>query len=51
LGQEEEVQATAAELLRTNPNFSLELWVQRIPFKDQAVSEHYLSTLRKAGLK
>jgi adenylate cyclase len=51
LGQEEEAQATAAELLRINPNFSLELWVQRVPFKDQAVSEHYVSALRKAGLK
>jgi tetratricopeptide (TPR) repeat protein len=51
LGREEEAQATAAELLRINPNFSLELWVQRILFKDQAVSERYLNDLRKAGLK
>ncbi len=52
LGQEEEeARATAAELLRINPNFSLESWVQRVPFKDQAVSERYVDALRKSGLK
>jgi len=51
VGQEEEAQATATELLRIDPNFSLELWVQRIPFKDQTESERYVNALRKAGLK
>jgi hypothetical protein len=45
-----EARATVAELLRINPNFSLELWVQRVHFKDQTKSERYVNALRKAGL-
>jgi len=51
LGQQEEARAEAAEILRTNPNFSLELWGQLAPYKDPAQLERDLAALRKAGLK
>src|SRR5262249_742593 len=51
LGQAAEAQAEAAEVLRLNPNFSLEVHRQRMPIKDQAVLERHIAALRKAGLK
>jgi tetratricopeptide (TPR) repeat protein len=51
LGREAEAQAEVAEVLRLNPNFSLELHKQRAPIKDPAVLERQLAALRKAGLK
>jgi adenylate cyclase len=51
LGREEEARAEAAEVLRLNPKYSLEVLRQMTPFKDPAVLERYLTALRKAGLK
>jgi adenylate cyclase len=51
LGKEAEARAEAAEVLRLNPNFSLEVHKQRSPTKDPAGLERYLAALRKAGLK
>src|SRR5262249_53050315 len=51
LGREAEARAEAAEVLRLNPQFSLEVHKQREPIKDPALLERHLSTLRKAGLK
>jgi adenylate cyclase len=51
LGKEVEARAEAAEVLRLNPNFSLEVHRQRMPIKDPAVLERHLAALRKAGLK
>jgi TolB-like protein/class 3 adenylate cyclase/predicted Zn-dependent protease len=51
LGREAEARAEAAEILRLNPNFSLEVHKQRVPIKDPAVLERHLAALRKAGLK
>jgi adenylate cyclase len=51
LGQAAVAQAEAAEVLRLNPKFSLEVYKQRMPIKDPAVLEHHLAALRKAGLK
>ena len=51
LGREAEARAEAAEVLRLNPQFSLEVHKQRAPIKDPAVLERYLAALRKAGLK
>jgi tetratricopeptide (TPR) repeat protein len=51
LGQAAEARAEAAEVLRLNPNFSLEVHKQRMPIKDPAVLERHLAALRKAGLK
>ena len=53
LGREAEARAEAAEFLRliANPNFSLEVWGQRLPYKDPAMVERDLAALRKAGLQ
>ncbi|MBI3801803.1 MAG: tetratricopeptide repeat protein, partial [Deltaproteobacteria bacterium] len=51
LGQTAEARAEAAEVLRLNPNFSLEVHRQRMPIKDPAVLERHIAALRKAGLK
>jgi tetratricopeptide (TPR) repeat protein len=50
-GQEEEARAAAAEVLRINPNFSLELGRQTWPYRDPARLERDMVALRKAGLK
>ena len=51
LGQAAEARAEAAEVLRLNPKFSLEVHKQRMPIKDPAVLERHITALRKAGLK
>ena len=51
LGQLEEAQAEGAEILRLNPNASLEGAKRNMPFKDLAVVERMVAALRKAGLK
>jgi TolB-like protein/Tfp pilus assembly protein PilF len=51
LGREAEARAEAAEVLRINPHFSLEVHQQRAPIKDPAALERHLAALRKAGLK
>jgi TolB-like protein/Tfp pilus assembly protein PilF len=51
LGQAAEARAEAAEVLRLNPQFSVEVHRQRMPIKDPAVLERHLAALRKAGLK
>jgi adenylate cyclase len=51
LGLEEEARAHAAEVMRIDPNFSLESWSKADFFKDPAHFERLLDTLRKAGLK
>ncbi|MBI3801724.1 MAG: tetratricopeptide repeat protein [Deltaproteobacteria bacterium] len=51
LGREVEARAEAAEVLRINSQFSLEVLRQRAPIKDPAMLERYLAALRKAGLK
>jgi hypothetical protein len=51
LGQTIEARAKASEVLRLNPQFSLEVHRQRMPIKDPAVLERHLAALRKAGLK
>jgi adenylate cyclase len=51
LSQDAEARAEAAEVLRINPKFSLEVHKQRMPIKDPAVLERHIAALRKAGLK
>jgi adenylate cyclase len=51
LGREEEARVAAADVLRINPNFSVEQYVRGLPLKDQLQAERYIETLRKAGLK
>jgi TolB-like protein/class 3 adenylate cyclase/tetratricopeptide (TPR) repeat protein len=51
LGREAEARAEAAEMLRINPKFSLEVHKERTPIKDLAMLERHIAALRKAGLK
>ena len=51
LDKEAEARAEAAEVLRINPQFSLEVHKQRAPIKDPETLERHLAALRKAGLK
>jgi adenylate cyclase len=51
LGQAAEARAEAAEVLRLNSKFSLEVHKQRMPIKDPTVLERHIEALRKAGLK
>jgi adenylate cyclase len=51
LDWEEEARAAAAEVLRLNPNFSLEVWRQRVAYTDPTIVERWLAAARKAGLK
>lgn len=50
-GREEEARAEAAEVLRIDPEFSLEWLRQRLPFQEPAALDRHLAALRKAGLK
>jgi tetratricopeptide (TPR) repeat protein len=50
LGREEEARAELAEVLRLSPSISLEVRRQRLPFKDPAILERWLTALRNAGL-
>ena len=51
MGREKEARAEAAEVLRINPNFSLDYFAKALPFKDQKVINKLMDALRKAGLK
>jgi adenylate cyclase len=51
LGREAEARAEVAEVLRISPPYSLEVYRQRLPYKDPAVLEREFAALRKAGLK
>jgi adenylate cyclase len=51
VGRDAEAQTEAAEVLRINPKWSLEVWKQRVPYKDPAILERVFAALRKAGLR
>jgi adenylate cyclase len=51
LGRDEEARAEGAVMLKQVPTFSLEVFAQRIPYKDPAALERHIAGLRKAGLK
>jgi tetratricopeptide (TPR) repeat protein len=51
LDRETEARAAAAEALRFNPQFSLEVHKRREPIKDPATLEQHITALRKAGFK
>jgi adenylate cyclase len=51
LGQEEDARAEAEKILKLSPIFSVEVWGQRNPNKDQAQIERDKAALRKAGLE
>jgi adenylate cyclase len=51
LGREKEACGVTAELLRINPNFSVDHFIKRIPFKNQSENDRLADALYKAGLK
>ena len=51
MGREKEARAEAAEVLRINPNFSLDYHAKLIQGKDRSRIDNYINALRKAGLK
>jgi tetratricopeptide (TPR) repeat protein len=52
MGKDTEARAEVAQILRLNPRYSLENFVQRIwPYKEPAWLERDLAALHKAGLK
>jgi len=50
-GREDDARATAAEVLRISPKFSLEKFSKNITFRNQAAMEEVVDVLRNAGLK
>jgi tetratricopeptide (TPR) repeat protein len=50
-GRDEEARIEAAEVLRINPQFSLEKFAKSVTYKKQEDVERTVSALRKAGLK
>jgi adenylate cyclase len=51
MGREKEARAEASEVLRIDPNFSLDRFSKVLPYKDQSVTDNLISVCRKAGLK
>ena len=51
MGREKEARAEAAEVLRINPKFSLDLYAKRLPLKDQSEIDKLINAWHKAGLK
>jgi adenylate cyclase len=50
LGRESEATASAEEVLRINPQFSLKSYAKTLPYKNKSDIERYMAALRKAGL-
>jgi adenylate cyclase len=51
MGREEEARAEVAEVLRINPNFSVDSWAKNSPYKDQSETDKVVNAWRKAGLE
>jgi adenylate cyclase len=50
-GRDDEAHLIAQEILRIEPNFSVEYFSKSYPHKNKAVKQEFMSALRKAGLK
>jgi tetratricopeptide (TPR) repeat protein len=50
LNRHEETNKAIKEILRINPNFSLEYYANVLPYKNQEKLDKYIKALRKAGL-
>jgi adenylate cyclase len=50
LGRLEDARRAAAELLKLNPEFSIERYGSRAPYRDKALLARYVEGLRLAGL-
>jgi adenylate cyclase len=51
MGREKEARAEAAEVLRIDPKFSVEIYASTSPFKSQRATDNFIEPLRKLGLK
>ena len=51
LNREKEAHVAAAEVLRLQPNFSLDSYTKKLPYKNPADRDLFVNALRKAGLK
>jgi adenylate cyclase len=51
LGRQEEAKATAAQVLKLDPEYSLDDHAKTLPLKNEAAKERLVAALRKAGLK
>ena len=51
VGNEDEARAAAAEVLRLDPNFSVERHFKNLPWRDREGKERLMDALRRAGLK
>ena len=51
MGRMEEARTQAVEVLRINPNFSLDRWAKTQRFRNHADGDRRIDALRKAGLK
>ena len=50
LNRTEEAHKAVDEILRLNPNFSLEYYAAILPYKRQETTDKFVEALRKAGL-
>ena len=50
LGQEEESRVAAAEMMKINPNFTINAWKTNSPYKNRDLVERWTEVLRKAGV-
>jgi adenylate cyclase len=50
-GRPDEARREAAEMFRRSPETTLEVWRQRLPYKDPSSTERCIGALREAGLK
>jgi len=50
LNRTEEAHKAAKEVLRIDPNFSLDYFSKSLPYKNQEAADSYMKLLRKAGL-
>jgi tetratricopeptide (TPR) repeat protein len=50
-GRMEEAKTEAVEVLRINPQFSMDRYSRMLPFKEQSEVDRLVDALRKAGLK
>jgi adenylate cyclase len=50
-GRNKEASVHATEILRISPDFSLDRFAEKIPFKNKDEKELYINTMRKAGMK
>ena len=51
MDREKEARVEAAEVLRLNPKFSLDNYLNEAIYKDERQRENSIKALRKAGLK